>query len=139
MALRTWIRSRDDCPEPTFPAAFILQLAEAVGAAGGSKAQLLEELQISEDSLAEPERRVALPDALRVVARAGELASVPNLVLSFGMSASVTRFGPVGFAAMACATLGEAISTSVRYAPLISSILGLRLRVTGERAALELE
>jgi hypothetical protein len=96
-------------------------------------------LQISEDELAEPDRRVALPDALHAVERAGALSSVPGLVLALGFSASVTRFGPVGFAAMSCATLGDAIATSVRFTPLISPIMRLHLRVSAERASLELE
>ena len=139
MVLRTWMRSSPDCPEPTVPAAFMLHMAVACEAAGGSKARLLEELEVSEDCLAEPERRVALHDALRIVERAAALSSVSGLVLTFGMSASVTRFGPVGFAAMSCATLGDAIVTSIRYASLISSMLRLHLRVTDDVAALELE
>ena len=139
MALRTWMRSSSDCPEPSVPAAFILQIAVACEAAGGSKLKLLEHLEVSDDCLAEPERRVALADALAVVEQATELSSVPALILTYGLSASVTRFGPVGLAAMSCATLGDAITTSIRYTPLISSILRLHLRVTDDRGALEVE
>jgi len=139
MSLQTWMRGSADCPEPTVPASFVLQIAKALAAIGGDEAQLLGELALSEETLSEPERRVALPELIAIVERAAALSSWPELTLSLGMSASVTRFGPVGFAAMSCANLGEAISTGIRFAPLMSSALRLHLRDLGDRAALEVE
>jgi AraC-like DNA-binding protein len=117
----------------------VLQLAAAVAAVGGSSQQLLSELEVSVDTLAEPERRVGLKDFVPLVERAAKRSSLLELVFSLGMSASATRFGLLGFAAMSCATLGEAIDVSVRYSPLISSVIRLRARRTGERASVEVE
>jgi len=140
MGLDTWMRGRVGCPEPSMPAAFVLQLASAMQAAGGAPAQqLLAELGVTDELLTEPDRRVSLPDALSVVERAVELSSGAGLTLTLGLSASATRYGPVGLAAMCCATLGEAITTSIRYQALSTSAIRLHVRVQDERVVLEAE
>jgi AraC-like DNA-binding protein len=108
-------------------------------AAGGSKVQLLAELDVTEDTLTAPEQRVALTDALAIVERAVELSSRGPLTMALSMTPSATSAGPVGFAAIACATVGESLAVSLRYAPLVSAAIRLLLRTEGERVALDAE
>jgi AraC-like DNA-binding protein len=56
-----------------------------------------------------------------------------------GLQARVSAFGHLGFAAMSASTVREAIDLAVQFAPMISTAMGLRLRVESGVASLIVE
>jgi AraC-like DNA-binding protein len=125
--------------EPSLPAAFALHLAAAVQQCGGSEAALLSELNVPSEALLDPKARLSFARMSGLIERAIALTGEPALGALIGWSASVNKFGVMGFAALTAATLHDAIMIAVRYVPLITSVFRLHLKVEHGRAAIELE
>ena len=126
-------------PEPSLPAVHVLHLAAAVRACGGDGDSLVDESGFASEALVEPAARIALPRFIALVERAIALSGEQGLGLMLGAQAPIARFGTVGFAALASATLREAIEVMVKYMAIITTAFQYQLRVERGRAVLELE
>ncbi|HLK35782.1 MAG TPA: AraC family transcriptional regulator ligand-binding domain-containing protein [Polyangiaceae bacterium] len=133
--------SRDLDPKPhtenhSVPAGLIFQLVELVKRWNVPPAELLDGLELPEVSLGEVHTRVPLAAYVEAVDRARRLTGEPGLGFCMGLEMRASAFGHFGFAAMSAATVREAIELAVQFAPILSTALGLRLRVESGVASL---
>ena len=124
--------------EATVPAVHVLHLAAAVRACGASSEALLAAAGCSAEQLSEPSAQLELSRFIALCQLALELSGEPGLGFVLGATASISRFGLLGFAAMAAATLREAIELVMRFMPTISAVCRYELRVERGQAVLEL-
>jgi AraC-like DNA-binding protein len=122
-----------------FPANHALHLVEFVQRYGFSDRDLLADLGLSRDDLADPQLTVALPDAVALIERARSLTREPALGFYLGLQMSASVHGFLGFAAMSAPTLRDALELTVQYAPIRTTLLALRLDVSATSAALVIE
>lgn len=127
-------------PEPpTLPAVHALHLAELVARWRVEPAELLAPLGLDRERLSDPEGRLPLAHFEALVARARALTGEPGLGIYAGLQMRISYHGYLGFAAMTASTVREALELAMRFSPIRTNALSLRLRVDGPRAALLLE
>ena len=123
--------------EPSLPAVHILHLAAAVRACGGPGDALIEEACITTDQLSDPSIRIPLVRFFELTERAVALSGEPGIGIILGLQTPIARFGSLGFAVLASATLRDAIAIMIRYMPTITTGFVYSLRIDGEQAVLE--
>lgn len=116
-----------------------LHLAEVVARFQISPEELFAELGLSEEALAEPDGRLAIPVVERLLDRACALTGEPGLGFYLGLKMRISAHGSLGFAAMTSGTVREAIEVAVRFAPTRTNALSVQLHVDGNTASLVLE
>jgi AraC-like DNA-binding protein len=121
------------------PAGLVVQLIDLVQRWEVTSEAMLEGSEVTEEHLAAESTRVPLDRYLGLVARARELTAEPGLGFCMGLHARVSAYGHLGFAAMSAATLREAIDLAVRFSPMTTTAIGLRLRVERDAASLIVE
>ncbi len=121
------------------PAGLVGQVVELVRRWNVGPDELLSGVGLSEESLADEQLRIPLASYVAVVERARSLTGEPGLGFCLGLHVRVSAFGHLGFAAMSASTVREAIELVVQFAPMMSTALGLRLRVESDVASLILE
>jgi AraC-like DNA-binding protein len=121
------------------PANHALHVVEFVRRYGFPDRELLADLGLSRDDLADPHLTVPLPDAVALIERARTLTGEPALGFYLGLQMSASVHGYLGFAAMSAPTLRDALELVVQYAPIRTTLLGLRLDVTTTDAAIVVE
>jgi AraC-like DNA-binding protein len=124
--------------EASVPAGYLLHLVAGVRMCGKDGDALLRAAAQSAEQLLEPGARLAWPRFTALCQRAVELSGEPGLGLLMGAQAPISRFGSVGFAAMAAADLRAAIELVIRFMPTISDARRYELRIEGRLAVLEL-
>ena len=125
--------------EPTVPAVQALHLVELVRRWGVTAAQLLRGIDLDERELRDPSRKLGVSVLVPLVERARALTGEPGLGLYFGLRMQVASHGYLGFAAMTASTVGEALELAVRFAPMLTTALSLRLRRSGKSVSLVIE
>ena len=125
--------------EHTLPAAQALQLVEIVKRWQVAPAQLLHGFDLSEQGLEDPQARLSLPVMNALLERARALTGEPGLGFYLGLQKRLSMYGFLGFATMNATTVREALELSVRYSPVITTAISLRLQVEGGYAALIIE
>lgn len=123
----------------TLPAAYARYLVELVARWNVPPGKLLEGLPISLATLSDPEARMGVDEVEWLTARARELTGEEGLGVYLALQIPISAHGYIGFAAMSARTVGEAIELAVQYAPSRTGVFGLRLEVSGHKAALILE
>lgn len=123
----------------TFPAIQVLYLVDLVGRWKVTAEELLGPLGLHREALSDPDMRVSLPLFEQVLTRARMLTGEEGLGFYLGLQMRVSSLGHLGFAAMTSATIRDALETGARYAPTVTSALGIRLRVDGDIAAVVIE
>jgi AraC-like DNA-binding protein len=118
------------------PASHVLQFVELLKRWGVSAQQLFEGTRLCCEDLLDSEVNVASPTIEALVERARTLTREPALGIYIGLSMTLTVHGFLGFAAMCAPTLGESIALAVKYAPIRTTALSLRLEVAQRTAAL---
>jgi AraC-like DNA-binding protein len=126
-------------PAHSLPAAHLLYLAELVTRWGVTPEALFEGTGLTLDALAEPERRITVETVVTVLERARARSAQPSLGLALGFAMRVSAHGPVSTAALSASTVQEGLDIAVRYLPVVTTALALRLRVEGREASLVLE
>jgi AraC-like DNA-binding protein len=116
--------------------AYALHLVRLVSRWRVSPAELLDGLGVSEADLAEPGSTLSLESVVVLCERARALTGEPGLGFHLGLSQHATSYGFTGFAGMSCETLGQAIELSIRFAPLSTTMVSLRLEVQRDVASL---
>jgi len=122
---------------PSFSATQALNLARVLDEDYGiASDNLYRPLGISPEQLAAPNARIAVSDFDRLIGRALQLCGDPALVVRLGARGQATRFGFLGFAAMAAGTIREVLELAVELTPAQTDALRLDLVVEGDTAAL---
>jgi AraC-like DNA-binding protein len=125
--------------EYTLPGSLALQLVELVKRWKISPEELLSESGLSEESLEEPEARISVELMGQLADRARTLTGEPGLGYYMGLQKRASIYGFLGFGAMSASTLQEALDFAIRFTPLITNALELRLEVEGDVAVLVVE
>src|SRR5690606_17528225 len=81
--------------------------------------------------------QVAMALWQQLLHRADRLLGIPALGLRIAEGISPRHFGVVGYAALACATLGEALQRLERYHSLVYDVNPARLEVQGAQLIVE--
>src|SRR5690349_2987785 len=126
-------------PDRGVPVAFALRLVRLVKRWHVPAEELLAPLGLTEALLEDPHQRLPRQVMRRLIGRARTLTGEPGLGFHLGLDTRISLYGYVGFAAMSAATLGEAISLAVKFAPVVVSAAAVRFQVEGDVAALILE
>jgi AraC-like DNA-binding protein len=125
--------------EHTLPAAHVLYLLELVKRWHVAPATLLAGSGFHEESLRDPRFRIEVSAVVKVLERARTLTGEPALGLYLGLQMHVSAHGYLGYAALSAATMREALDLGIRFAPIVTTALGMRLRVDGREASLIVE
>lgn len=118
----------------TTTAGYLQTMIEIAGERGVSARQLLEGTHITPALLETPDMRVSASEAAHVMANAVRLTGFRGMGMEFGLRARPTAHGYVGYAAMSCATLREALELIIRYVHLRQRDVGLRFHIENTAA-----
>jgi AraC-like DNA-binding protein len=126
-------------PAHSLPAAYLLYLFEVAKRWGIAPEDLLEGTGLTLEALARPDRRLPVEILVKVLERTRARHGQPSLGLALGFAMRVSAHGPVSTAALSASTVQEGLDVAVRYLPVVTTALALRLRVEGREASLVLE
>jgi AraC-like DNA-binding protein len=116
--------------------AYVRSLLDCLRARGVDPASLYAGRRIAEIDSGDTRTRMPLPEFVAMFERAVEVTGDDGLPLRVGAAIRPRHYGLLGFVAMHCATLGEAIEQLERYELLVGEISRSRLQRHGERAEL---
>lgn len=119
------------------PTANLRTLLDIVAERGLDKSALLRGSNLSLAMLDDTELRVPAREAVKLVANAYHLTRDPGLGMEFGLRTRITAHGYVGYAAMACATLEQAMQLVARYLHLRQQDVQLSARMESGGLILE--
>jgi AraC-like DNA-binding protein len=120
----------------TLPATQVLSLIELLKRWNVRASDLLAPFGLEESALEQPNARIPTELMREILERARSLTGEPGLGFYLGLQKRVSFYGFVGYAAMSAATLREALELAVRFTPLVTTALSMRLQQHGEIAAL---
>ncbi len=120
----------------SFRIAHVLHLIEVIKRWNVSGPELLEGTGVSYESLSEPRAQLPVPTMVAVLERARRLTGEPALGLHTGLHTRATLYGHLGFAVLSASTVREAIDVSLRFGPIVTTALTVRLRVEKREASL---
>jgi AraC-like DNA-binding protein len=126
-------------PEYTVPAAYALQWVELASRWKIPKDELLFDLGLDPKALEEPAARLPLETMNALVAHTRKVTGEPGLGFYFGLQKRISMYGYLGFAMMSAATMRECIELAVRFTPILTGALSLRLSEHDGVAALTVE
>ncbi len=121
------------------PAAYADQLVQLVRPWGVTAAELLSAAGLSEAAAQDPHGRLPIDAFGRLLDRARALTGEPGLGFYLGLQKRISMYGYLGFAAMTAGSLREALEMFVRFTPVLTTSLSLRLSVEGSLASLYVE
>lgn len=119
------------------PAAYLRTMLEIVAERGIDPGELLKGSRLTLPLLETPDLRVTAQERAGAMIRAVQLTGDRGLGLEFGLRTTPIAHGYVGYAAMSCATLGEAMALVVRYLHLRQRDVVLQLSVQDSWSVLE--
>ncbi len=120
----------------TVPAAYAGQLVRLVKRWDIGPEELLSGVGLDERTIEDPQGRLALEDYGALIERARELTGEPGLGFYLGLQKRVSAYGYLGFAAMSAGSLGEALELFIRYTPMLTTSISLRMQVDRGMASL---
>lgn len=123
---------------PSIPIAYLQLLIELLAERGLLAERLLAQQPIAPDLLDQPQARMSEFQWAHLVLRALELTGDPGLGYDYGLRMRPTSHGVLGYAALSCATLRDAMELSVRYFRLRQARFTLRYTEDGGWGRLEL-
>ena len=97
---------------------------------------LLEGTGLTVEGLDEPRALLPVPVLVALLERARRLTGEPAIGLHIGLHTRATLYGHLGFAVLSASTIREAIDVSLRYGPIVTTALSVRLRVEKREASL---
>lgn len=131
--------SPKDLKRPTIPATYPMLWLAMLERRGVPIASVLEGTGITRAELEVEGARVTPLFGALITSRGLGLTGDPTLGYAFGLEMKPTAHGFLGYAAMTCPTLGDAIRLAERYLRLRVEVVRLHLSVTGDVAALSVE
>ncbi len=123
----------------TFPGSFGLYLTELVKRWNVSAKDLLAGSNVDVEALSEPRSRFSTAQVAGILERARQLTGQPALGFYLGTQLKVSALGDLGRAVLSASSVREAIDLTVDFLPLVTTSLGLRLRVEGHEASIVIE
>jgi AraC-like DNA-binding protein len=123
----------------SFRVAHVLHLIEVLKRWHVSSYDLLAGTGLTQESLSEPRALLPVPTMVAVLERARRLSGEPALGMYTGLHTRATLYGHLGFAILSASTIREAIDLSLKYGPIITTALTVRLRVERREASLIVE
>jgi AraC-like DNA-binding protein len=124
---------------PSFPISHVLNLVAVVRRWRVTADDLLDGMGVPPQSLADPRARVSVPTMVKLLERARTLTREPALGMHIGLGIRPTLYGNLGFALMSASNIREAIDLTIRFGPLVTTALRVRLHVAGRVASLTLD
>ncbi len=112
---------------PSVSAAHAVQIAELVERWGVEPSRLLHGTGVDRETIEDPKARITLAELQEIATRAKVLTGEPGLGFYLGLSMRASSYGFVGVAAMASATLRDALDLAVRFAPTRTDVIALRM------------
>jgi hypothetical protein len=119
----------------TFRVAHVAHLVEVVKRWSVSRDDLLAGSGITAEMLEDPRGLVPIPQLMGVLERARALTGEPAIGLFIGLHTRATLYGSLGFAIISASTIREAIDVTIRFGPIVTTALSVRLRVDGAQGA----
>jgi AraC-like DNA-binding protein len=123
----------------SMPGAYVLYSVELVRRWGITAEELLEGTGLTIETLADPRMRVSIPTIVQILERARELTGEPAYGYYLGIQMRISAHGSLGAAASVSRTMREAIELAIRFTPILTTALSLRLRVEGDDASFIVE
>jgi AraC-like DNA-binding protein len=123
----------------TVPIALVSQLVHVARRWDVPAADLLGAVGLSEERLTDPFERISVKTMFKLLERARARTGEPGLGYYLGLDTRATLYGAIGFAALAAATIGDALALGLQFAPLFSTALAMELSVEGGLAVLTFE
>jgi AraC-like DNA-binding protein len=123
----------------TFPGSLGLYLAELVKRWDVTPRDLFEGTRIQLETLTDLRSRFQSAQVIAVLERARQLTGEPALGFYLGTELRVSALGTLGMAVLSASTVREAIDLSIEFMPIVTTALGLRLRVEGREASIVVE
>jgi AraC-like DNA-binding protein len=120
----------------TFRIAHAVHLIDVVKRWQVNAHELLEGTGLTPDALEEPRAQLPVPTLVALLERARRLTGEPALGVHIGLHTRATLYGHLGFAVMSASTIREAIDVSLRFGPIVTTALSVRLRVEKREASL---
>lgn len=100
-------------------AAYVETLLETAAAQGADRDLLIARAALAAEQLRDPAWRLDLSSLLHLFDLARELSGDPSIGLHMGMQVRPRSFSALGYAAMSCGTLGDAVALIPRYESLV--------------------
>jgi AraC-like DNA-binding protein len=122
--------------EHSVPGAYVLYSAELLKRWHIAADVFLDGSGLDVETLADPRTRVPVPTYTALLERARILSGESAYGYYLGLQMRVSAHGLLGVAALSASTLREAIEVAIRFAPIITTGISLRLEVDGRVAAL---
>jgi AraC-like DNA-binding protein len=122
--------------EHSLPGRYVLYSVELVKRWRVTPEELLDGSGLDLDALADPRTRVPIPAIVGVLERARALTAEPAYGYYLGVQMRVSAHGYLGAAARAARTMREALDLTLRFMPVVTTTLSLRLEVHGRDASL---
>jgi AraC-like DNA-binding protein len=132
-------RLRPPTDADTAPVSYVLNLVELVGRWGITQKELLDGSPLAVADLEEPPESVPLTTLNALHARARELTCEPGLGFYLGLQKRISVYGFMGFAMMTAANLRECLDLAVKFTPVLTSSVSLRLDLERDVASLTVE
>jgi AraC-like DNA-binding protein len=123
----------------TFPGSFGLYLAEVAKRWDVSARDLFADSNMDVETLADPRCRLSTAQVAWVLERARQLTGQPAIGFHIGTQLRVSALGHLGMAVLSASSVREAVELAVEYLPIITTSLGLRLRIEGREASIVVE
>ena len=121
------------------PASYALQLVQLVSRWNIPAEELLDGVGLIAADLEEPCARLPLVTMNALTARARTLTGEPGLGFYLGLHKRISMYGFLGFAMMTAATVRECLELAVKFSPVVTTAVTLRLEVADRIAALVVE
>jgi AraC-like DNA-binding protein len=125
-----------DGSQHSFRVAHAAHLIEVVKRWQVNGRDLLEGSGLTLEALDEPRAQLPVPTMVALLERARRLTGEPAIGLHIGLHTRATLYGHLGFAILSASTIREAIDVSLRFGPIITTALTVRLRVEKREASL---
>lgn len=113
--------------------AYVNALLDTAASRGADRNRLAERAGIAENRLLDPSWRLGLEGLLRLFDLAREASGDEFIGLHMGMQARPRTFSALGYAAMSCNTLGQAVALIPRYESLVYDGGSTTVTVAGGR------
>jgi AraC-like DNA-binding protein len=124
--------------QPIVPSIYAAQLVQLSQRWRVDASELLEATSLTPALLEDPQAHISPLALAELVLRALRLTDEPGLGFYYGLQLKLSSHGAVGMAALASATLREALHVAERFVTLRAPYLRLSASLVGERAELTL-
>lgn len=123
----------------SLPSTYLVHLVELTRRFGVEDDELLEDLDLQVDELAEGSRRLEVSEVTALIERARALTGEPGLGVYLGLAMRASWHGYLGFAVLTAKDIGDALRLGERFIGTRTTALGFRLTVEGGVASFVLE